>query len=138
LYKTPHGKAPPPPKTLPDMATTKGAAPGGEPRAEPPGPSENANMRGKWIEEHKVYKCGFRKMLNTLPLENTVNNLVNNVTKICYQASRLFQFHMQRIVENDLVFPDINPTYMGRLFRLVNNIFPARHEHDYVPAHNDI
>jgi hypothetical protein len=39
---------------------------------------------------------------------------------------------MQRIIENDLVFPDINPTYMGRLFRLVQNIFPTRDEHDYI------
>jgi hypothetical protein len=51
-------------------------------------------MRGKWIEEHKVYKCGFRNMLNTPPLENTVHNVVNHVTKTCYQVFRLLQLHI--------------------------------------------
>jgi hypothetical protein len=138
LYKPPHGKAPPPPKPLPGVPATKSAAPNGEPGDNPPAPPENAppenaNIRGKWIEEHKVYKCGFRNILNTPPLENTVHNVVNHVTKTCYQVSRLLQLHIQRIIENNLEFPDINPTWIRRLFRLVQDIFPARDEDDYVP-----
>jgi hypothetical protein len=47
-----------------------------------------------------VYKCGFRNILSTPPLENTVHNVVNLVTKTCYQVSRLLQLHIQRIIEN--------------------------------------
>ncbi|KAJ2963409.1 hypothetical protein NQZ79_g1514 [Umbelopsis isabellina] len=81
LYKPALGKAPPAP---PDDA-----------------PPETSNIRGKWTEEHTAYKCGFRKMLNTLPPENTVHNVANQVTQTCYQASRLLQLHIQRIIENN-------------------------------------
>jgi hypothetical protein len=139
LYKPPHGKAPPPPlKLFPDVSATKSAMPGGEPGDEPPASPpdaqpDNDGIRGKWIEEHKVYKCGFRKILNTPPLENMVNNVVTHVTKACYQMSRLLQLHIQRIIEENLEFPNMNPTWIRRLFRLVQNTYPAREPNDYVP-----
>jgi hypothetical protein len=74
LYKTPHGKAPPPPKPFPAVTATKSAAPSGElgdnPSAPPENsPPENANIRGKWIEEHKCpdyFNCIFSELLKTI------------------------------------------------------------------------
>ncbi|CAO3671952.1 unnamed protein product [Umbelopsis ramanniana] len=132
LYKPPHGKAPPPPlKLLPDEPARKSAVPGGEPGDEPPVPPpdaqpDNEGIRGKWIEEHKVYKCGFRNILNTPPLENMVNNVVTHITKACYQMSRLLQLHVQRIIEENLEFPNMKPTWIRHLFQQVQNTFPAR------------
>ncbi|KAJ2963508.1 hypothetical protein NQZ79_g1609 [Umbelopsis isabellina] len=40
----------------------------------------------KWIEDHTIYKCDFRKILNTQPLENTVHIAVNQLTQTGYQA----------------------------------------------------
>ena len=87
-----------PPKPLPGVTATTAAEPNGEPVENPPAPPENsppedANMCGKRIEEHKVYKCGFRNILNPQPLGNTVHNVVNHVMKTCYQVSRLLQLH---------------------------------------------
>jgi hypothetical protein len=60
-----HIKAPPSPKPLLGVTATKSAVSIGEPGNNPPAPPENsppenASIRGKWIEEYKVYKYGFQ------------------------------------------------------------------------------
>jgi hypothetical protein len=134
------GTEPPPPKALPGMQgdpNPPDIPPGGNP---PPG----VNIRGRWIQEHKVYKCGLHKMINTPPLENTINNVVSQSTRVCYQVSRVLQLHLQRVIENNLPFPDIlNVTFIRRLFMLVQGR-PANQGttdgtyHDLVETYNTI
>jgi hypothetical protein len=63
-----------------------------------------------------------RKLLRTPNLENDIHARVSLFTKCSFQASRFLQLHLQRVIENDLPFPDIlNATWIRSVYSIVTN-----------------
>src|ERR1700731_5085476 len=72
-----------------------------------------------------------QSIVRTPQLLQSINSAVEYFTKVLFIASRLLQFHLQIVCEENVAFPDIlSPNYLRLVFDIVAGI--ARNEDDDV------
>lgn len=86
------------------------------PGKDPPPPR---NDDGYWKAfTDKVYKTGFNSFFRSPDLHDKVNDLVKYVTAVSFEASRMLNYHVLRLIESGDPIPELTNTFVRSTFSL--------------------
>ena len=87
------------------------------PGKDPPPPRKE---EGFWkAVTDKVFKTGFNSFFKSTQLRDKVDSLVEYCTAVAFEASRLLNYHVLRIAEEDGHVPDIDEAFVRSAFSLI-------------------